>query len=309
MFLILNFIVIVNCYCWNVTWNGNLMNCHPTVVCSNGGMGRCICIDGCEFVSHSQGQFCLNHTKSKPTKTIVYPKQCDVKDSLNVECNFDGLGTVCPNFCHENNGRCVSTDKNVICHPKLGLKCPFDCFYDDKTRRCNPNHDQSVCKLINKTLVCPFNCKYDRDLKVCISSDPNYSCGLEKSLLCPNSCKLNVRGDLCIPKTQYPTAICNKTNIQKCPFGCKYDNTQSICVSKDKSLVICEPFVELRCPYNKFVQEFRDCYFFPNEICWNSEKNIVRYPKRLESKYADVMCEYSNPGKCDTEVIQQFCCN
>jgi hypothetical protein len=311
--IIFLFVLRCNSYCTDSIFYGDANAClnNNQIPCYNGGGLQCLCTDEC----FSAEGTCVNNTISKPLTTMSYPQYCYSRSNFSdtdVNCNYYGNGTFCPYGCVYENKNCKQINSNIICHPYIDWACPNGCAYNKNSNSCIPLSVDSICGLIERTLTCPSGCNYNNYLNKCISTNPNYLCGLERNLLCPQNCKLNIRGDTCIGST-YVNTVYDLISVPQCPNGCYYDTNTNICKTTDHSnrYVLCEPIVSLQCPHNSFtinVQNYPDCNNNPYDIC-NYYGTEIRYPLRLQYRYAEIMCNYSSQGNCENKRIKRICCN
>jgi len=332
--------------CIDSTLFGNIDACQSSltyrILCNNGGSGQCLCSEGCVgFRLPTQGtSICVFNTTSTPNITIQYP--CQKVDTTDVNCNYYSDGTYCPVYCTYNGHTCLrnSTDalcrpyidwscpinckydrstntcipifinSDAICSPYIDWSCPYNCKYDRSTNTCIPMFIDSVCSLIQRTLTCPVGCQHNNFLNRCISENPNYLCELEKKLICPFGCILNIRGDTCISMDKMD-AICNKSLTPACPYGCTYDPNNHICIRNDNwRRSPCEPIISIACPYQQYTintNTLVNCYDinYNNDICFDGW--TIQYPLRLKNRYEHIMCKYTLGNQC--KIIQRICCN
>ena len=285
--------------------NQHLLLCHNSV-----GMS-CSCTNDCTDVNG----LCMNSTISKPSIELIYPKTCTTQNMLpDVECNYYSNGTICPLGCLNYGNSCNSTRPDIICKPYSDWSCPYGCNFDKHTNSCIPIGPQNVCTFIEKTLTCPSRCPYNNYLKKCISSDPNFICGLERKLICPSRCNLNVRGDICIGGDK---TICDRINVPLCPTNCYYEKQEHICKRTSNfdpfnryTNTIWEPVIIITCPYDAYTvdtQHYLNCNTNSSDICITSN-TIIQYPVRLQNKYSGILCKYST-GNCETKKLVRICCN
>jgi hypothetical protein len=292
---------------------GGTCNFRPFPCSQYSGWTACLCVTGCLQISGNPTSHCVNKTLSLPQTQIIYPSKCNQRKYINndVNCNYGGVGTVCPLNCSYYGNKCNS--QYAICYPQKEWTCPLQCYYDKNKKICLPSNSYSICNLINNSLTCPYGCQYNNNLGKCIGTAPNNVCYLQLQLKCPGDCILNPRGDTCIPQATTINAICDKVVIPQCPLNCQYDNNNKICKPKIPN-TICEPIVRNTCLYNGFtknIDKFPICNNMMNtyNIC-TDYYTTVWYPLRLKLKYNSMfMCEYSNDQKCDSKRIAQTCCN
>lgn len=292
---------------------------NPRQCAQYSGSSTCLCTNDCI----NRFDTCINNTITQPKRNVAYPNNCKPYVLSDVNCNNDGNGTLCPQNCKYTNRICIPSNINNVCDQISRMTCPIRCRYDELMNKCIPLSVNDICELNNETLACPLNCIYNNNLNKCMSTNPNDTCELRMKLNCPSGCKLNIRGDTCISDIGGTNnAICNKINIHQCPNGCKYDEDDKICklIESVNNYAICEPTITFVCPYNEYtkdIKQYKDCAINPYDICLvpddprNKIINKIRYPVRLEKyyAYANIMCNYSDIGKCEMNRIRRVCCN
>jgi len=251
-----------------------------------------------------------------PVRTVKYPLDCNPSNLLDLQCNFQGIGTSCPNYCHQSpKGDCIATIPDVVCDLQYSTLCPLNCSYNGYLDRCVPNVYNAgiTCHLDSQLAECPTGCMFDYNLEKCV--DAEHPCGFdyyvcpesdvvcEKTMkvYCPEGC--HVDDFKCVPTYDMEDhTLCHLSSpFPKCPNGCWYDWFERGCKRTTYSLVdtICEPMVLLDCMgYNfnidstNFPHCFSDTYNY-DSICANKDMPFVSlmYPLRLQDKYANVVCD------------------
>lgn len=301
---IINFLILTLSTAETCTWRDGV--CPNGMFCNNYG-GSCItkCVDGCDYYSHMGNEICVNTTISHPFITKLIDQNCDIYNPLSYTkytCNLDGHGIRCPVGCVEKNGKCETLNESLyLCHPTYTWQCPSACSYDKPTNSCQPMTVNSVCDLIeNNNMICPSGCNYNYNLRKCSSDYPNVICDLSYKLKCPILCKLNNRGDTCIPSNTF-SGLCKYSSESLCPDNCYYNSNADLCLPLGETKLFCEPYVKVECPYNEYLNDKNKIY--PtchtnyvkkvSDIC--QYNNVIYFPLRLENKYNSIFqCKYSD---------------
>lgn len=303
LFIIIIFVTI--CNCWNCNSHiENRSDCSYVPYLQPGTSYQCSCINGCALLING----CYNDTMTNPKTKVWIPATCSEANIMISNTTCDNL--YCPLGCLYKNGKCEPSRLGIICHPQNDWSCPNGCTYNRYTNSCTPNDSNDVCHFIENTYTCPYGCVYNYNLGKCISTDPNNICQLQKKLLCPIGCQLNVRGDLCIPK--YPIDV--QPHIDwVCSTGCTYNRNTNSC-EPEGPYDICEMNRGFICPYNLEIDSTNGikCILKTNIMCneTNTPINTINciyddkdkiYKKKICEPMMESTCSYEWPYNIFTD--------
>ncbi len=263
---------------------------------------QCGCVNGCTgFINGSPFNGCYNNTITEPKINVYIPSTCSDSNILISKSVCDEL--YCPMGCLYEDGQCIPSMPGIICQAQIGWSCPNGCTYRTYTNSCLPDGTNNVCDLVKETYVCPYGCSYNYYIQKCISSDPNYICKLKQKLLCPIGCKLNIRGDTCIPDYIYANTIRPYVGYY-CSDGCTYNKNTNTCIS-NTIYNVCSMGRCLICP-NGLIYDNGKCKnkIGTNIICEqvnNPEKNTDCVYDRKDGLYKRKICEPTESRICNYE--------